>query len=190
MCTSSGWIDRASSNSGASWGTGFSVDADAERRREEGGAGWSGAKGSSEDANALSPYTPRRGQRADADAAWYGPGASCDAENVGWLRRVVARAMYSNEEAEEEGVPRPQRVHAEVAPARIDDDSERYADGRCCSNAAAETRAYVPREDGGLGYGAGGGLSLGEGGSPAPSILVSPEGGEKTALFAAQVPFE
>jgi hypothetical protein len=55
----------------------------------------------------------------------------------------------------------------------MDDDNERYAEGRLESE-GAPSPDDVAASDGGLGYGAGGGLSLGEGGSrPNPSIGAS-----------------
>ena len=116
-----------------------------------------------------SPYTP-------VHASWY-PAV----RRVAWKERVrragstVARGSAEGAskyaDAETPGAKPPWEARAASAPEsvarRMDDDSERYAEGRPASEAA-------PRpldEGGGLGYGAGGGRSLGDGGSRAnPSI--------------------
>ena len=116
-----------------------------------------------------SPYTPVHASSYPA------------VRRVAWKERVrragstVARGSAEGAskyaDAETPGAKPPWEARAASAPEsvarRMDDDSERYAEGRPASEAA-------PRPldaGGGLGYGAGGGRSLGDGGSRAnPSI--------------------
>jgi hypothetical protein len=116
-----------------------------------------------------SPYTPVHASSYPAvrRVAWN--------ERVSRVGSTVARggaegaSKYAD--AETLGAKPPWEARADSAPEsvarRIDDDNERYAEGRLGSEAA-------PRPldaGGGLGYGAGGGRSLGDGGSRAnPSI--------------------
>ena len=93
--------------------------------------------------------------------------------SVAWLdgARGGADGASKYADAETLGAKPPWEARADSAPEsvarRMDDDNERYAEGRLGSEAA-------PRPldaGGGLGYGAGGGRSLGDGGSRAnPSI--------------------
>ena len=87
------------------------------------------------------------------------------------VTRGGAEGASKYADAETLGAKPPWEARADSAPEsvarRMDDDNERYAEGRLGSEAA-------PRPldaGGGLGYGAGGGRSLGDGGSRAnPSI--------------------
>ena len=116
-----------------------------------------------------SPYTPVHASSYPA------------VRRVAWNERVSrvgstvtrggAEGASKYADAETLGAKPPWEARADSAPEsvarRMDDDNERYAEGRLGSEAA-------PRPldaGGGLGYGAGGGRSLGDGGSRAnPSI--------------------